>query len=173
MTATFDFDHASITWEHRIWSRTSFMSDNFGIALYGEKGTMMLDDKGWRVIDAAVRPAVGASAVGLGASLQGTTPFSIMAALKTGQAAASDKSSGMEEAHLRNFLACIRDRKRPNADIEDGHKSTRLCHLGNIAYRVGRVLRFDAATETLLDDPEANKLLGRSYRQPFVLPEKV
>jgi len=86
---------------------------------------------------------------------------------------ASDKAAGSDRSHYRNFLDCVKDGKRPNADIEEGHKSTRLCHLGNIAYRVGRTLRFDAATETFKDDREANALLARSYRKPFVLPEKV
>ncbi len=86
---------------------------------------------------------------------------------------ASDKASEFEQAHKRNFLDCIKSGKRPNADIEEGHKSTRLCHLGNIAYRVGRVVRFDAATETIKDDPEANGLLGRTYRKGFVLPDKL
>src|SRR5262249_29900883 len=80
---------------------------------------------------------------------------------------ASYKSSEIERPHLRNFIDCVKDRKRPNADIEEGHKSTRLCHLGNIAYRVRRTLRFDTQTETLLDDPGANRLLGRTYRKPF------
>ena len=75
--------------------------------------------------------------------------------------------------HKRNFLDRIKDGKRPNADIEEGHKSTRLCHLGNIAYRVGRALKFDAATETIEGDAEANGLLARTYRKGFVLPEKV
>ncbi|MGP0003213.1 MAG: hypothetical protein ACLPKW_36515 [Acetobacteraceae bacterium] len=57
--------------------------------------------------------------------------------------------------------------------MEEGHKSTRLCHLGNIAQRVGRSLHFDAVTETIHDDAEANALLGRSYRKGFVVPEKV
>ena len=86
---------------------------------------------------------------------------------------ASDKASDFEQQHKRNFLDCIKDHKRPNADIEEGHKSTRLCHLGNIAYRVGRVLRFDASTETIADDAEANGLLSRTYRKGFVLPEKL
>ena len=72
--------------------------------------------------------------------------------------------------HVRNFLDCIRDGKTPNADVEEGHKSTRLCHLGNIAYRTGRTLNFDAATETFKDDPAANKLLGREYSKGFELP---
>jgi hypothetical protein len=63
--------------------------------------------------------------------------------------------------------------KSTNADIEEGHKSTRLCHLGNIAFRTGRAIRFDEKIETCIDDPEANRLLGRSYRKPFVVPESV
>jgi predicted dehydrogenase len=72
--------------------------------------------------------------------------------------------------HARNFLECIRDGKTPNADIEIGHKSTRLCHLGNIAFRTGRTLYFDAATETFQDDAAANKLLAREFRKGFELP---
>jgi len=80
--------------------------------------------------------------------------------------------------HQRNFIDCIKNSSgttvsRPNADIEEGHKSTRMCHLGNIAYRTGRALRFDAQTETCLADAEANRSLGRSYREPFVVPNKV
>lgn len=63
--------------------------------------------------------------------------------------------------------------RRPNADIEEGHKSTRLCHLGNTAFRTGRAAQFDARTETCLDDAEANRLLGRSYRGPFAVPKAV
>ena len=87
--------------------------------------------------------------------------------------AASDKAADVEAAHKRDFLDRIKDGKRPNADIEEGHKSTRLCHLGNIAYRVGRALKFDAATETIEGDAEANGMLARGYRKGFVLPEKV
>jgi predicted dehydrogenase len=84
----------------------------------------------------------------------------------------SDKAAEIEMPHLRNFLTCVKDpTQRPNADIEEGHKSTRLCHLGNIALRVGRTLQFDAKTETIKDDAEANQLLGRTYRKPFELPE--
>jgi predicted dehydrogenase len=91
----------------------------------------------------------------------------------TGGEEASDKGGYAEKEHLRNFLDCIRSGNRPNADIEEGHKSTRLCHLGNIAYRTGHTLHFDAATETICDDPAATKLLGRTYRKPFVFPETV
>ena len=52
-------------------------------------------------------------------------------------------------AHHRNFFDCIRDGGRPAADIEIGHLSSSLCHLGNIATRVGRTLNFDPKTETI------------------------
>ena len=138
--AVFDFPGTTVIWEHRIWSKTGVQGEPFGVILYGEKGTLVFDRKGWHVED-------------------GVT--------------ASDQSSDSQGAHLRNFLDSIRAHKRPSADIEEGHKSTRLCHLGNIAYRVGRRLTFDASTETLRDDPAANQLLGRTYRAPFVVPERV
>jgi predicted dehydrogenase len=86
---------------------------------------------------------------------------------------AAEKATPFEQEHKRNFLDCIRDGKRPAADIEVGHKSTRLCHLGNIAYRLGRTLKFDSTTETIPGDAEASKAMCRTYRKGFVLPEKV
>jgi predicted dehydrogenase len=76
-------------------------------------------------------------------------------------------------AHFANFLECVRTRQAPNAEIEVGHLSTRLCHLGNIAQRVGRKLTFDAATETFLGDAEANALLSREYSRRFEMPSQV
>lgn len=76
--------------------------------------------------------------------------------------------------HMENFIDCVRSRKRPNADIEEGHLSTLLCHLGNIAHRVGnRRLVFDSATESFVNDAEANRLVKRAYRAPWVVPDKV
>ena len=67
-------------------------------------------------------------------------------------------------AHHQNFIDCIRSGKRPNADIAEGHLSASLAHLGNIACRVGRTLRLDPTTERIIDDPQADVLLKRSYR---------
>jgi predicted dehydrogenase len=78
------------------------------------------------------------------------------------------------QRHFENFIDCVRSRKAAdlNATIEEGHLSTTLCHLGNIAYRVGRSVKFDGATERFVGDEEADKLLGRTYRAPFLLPDK-
>ena len=73
--------------------------------------------------------------------------------------------SGPEDAHQRDFLDAIKaGNRRPNADIEIGHLSSALCHLGNIVARTGRAVRFDPRTEQIVDDPHARGLLHRQYR---------
>jgi predicted dehydrogenase len=82
---------------------------------------------------------------------------------------------GPEVSHFQNFIDCVRSRRREDLACEmlEGHLSTALCHLANIAFRTGRKLTFDPATETFPGDAEANALLGRKYREPYVLPERV
>lgn len=77
--------------------------------------------------------------------------------------------------HIENFLQCVRSGARPNADVEHGHQSVLLCHLANIAWRMGNTkLVFDAATESFPATPEANRFLKRpSYRAPWIIPESV
>jgi predicted dehydrogenase len=67
-------------------------------------------------------------------------------------------------AHARNFLDCVKSRRKPNADVEEGHLSAVMCHLGNISTRLGRTLRWDAEKERIAGDPEANQWLERQYR---------
>jgi predicted dehydrogenase len=146
IAVTFDFPACCVTWEHRVWSKGT----GGGAVIYGENGTLVLDREGWHVEK------------GIEASDKG-----------------DEKDRSVEHSiHQRNFIDCIKASSgttvtRPNADIEEGHKSTRLCHLGNLAYRTGRALRFDARSEICLDDAEANRLLGRSYRTPFEVPAHV
>ncbi|MCL5099254.1 MAG: Gfo/Idh/MocA family oxidoreductase [Candidatus Omnitrophica bacterium] len=80
-------------------------------------------------------------------------------------------SQGMDLQHKRNFLDCVRSRRRPNADVELGHLGTIPSHLGNIAYRCGGRIIWDGEHETIPDNPQAEALLGRTYREPWVLPE--
>jgi predicted dehydrogenase len=76
--------------------------------------------------------------------------------------------------HLDNFFECIESRARPNGDIEEIHRSTLLSQMGNISYRLGgRKLSFDAVTETFPGESDANGLLKRTYREPYVVPESV
>ncbi len=77
--------------------------------------------------------------------------------------------------HYANFVKAVRSRKTSdqNGPVETAHLSSGLAHLGNIAYRLNRVLNFDPKTEKFVGDAEANKYLTRQYRKPYVVPEKV
>lgn len=71
--------------------------------------------------------------------------------------------------HTANFIECVRSRKTPNADIEVGHRGTSIALLGNIAYRSGLKLHWDAAKETFQGAPAASAMLGRKARKPWDL----
>jgi predicted dehydrogenase len=77
--------------------------------------------------------------------------------------------------HFANFVKAVkaRDHKLLNADIEEGHLSSAYCHLGNIAYRLGRKLHINPSTESFINDSEADTHLTREYRAPFIVPTKV
>jgi predicted dehydrogenase len=79
-----------------------------------------------------------------------------------------------DREHIENFIHSVRTRSTPNADIEEGHRSTLMCQLANISYRLGgRKLLLDPTTERLIGDDEANGMLKREYRAPWKVPEKV
>jgi predicted dehydrogenase len=84
----------------------------------------------------------------------------------------SGKSSG---DHYANFIECVRSRRTENihSPIQEAHISTTLVHLANASYRLGRTLNFDPATEQVIGDDEANRMLRGSYRAPYVVPEEI
>lgn len=144
-TVVFEYEGCQILYEMRLWAgyRMPGHATDNDNVFYGEKGMLRLDGTGWRV------------------TYEGNQP--------------GEKSDGSErdQAHLRNFLDCMRTRKRPNADIEEAHLSSLLAHLGNISCRVGRKIRFNPEKEAILGDPEAGKYLRREYRAPFRLENNV
>jgi predicted dehydrogenase len=81
----------------------------------------------------------------------------------------------MDTDHFRNWLAAVRSRRIGDltAEIEDGHWSSALCHLANIAQRTKRTVSFDPNKECFIGDEEANRLLSREYRAPFVVPKQL
>lgn len=120
------------------------------IEIYGSEGLMIVGRHGcgWQVYD---RPKSRLPVV----REEGNGPFP-------------------DEEHHENFVQSVRNRQRPNADIEEGHRSTLMCQLANISLRLGgRKLVLDAATETLVDDSEACSMLRREYRAPWVIPDHV
>lgn len=73
------------------------------------------------------------------------------------------------ENHYRNFIDCVISRKEPIAPCEAAHRSITICHLGNIAMKLGRDLQWDPDREQIIGDHEANRMLSRPYRDPWKL----
>jgi predicted dehydrogenase len=71
--------------------------------------------------------------------------------------------------HHRNWEECVKSRELPITDVEIGHRTATICHLGNIALRLGRRIQWDPASEKIVNDDEASKMLERPYRDPWKL----
>jgi hypothetical protein len=69
--------------------------------------------------------------------------------------------------HIRDFLDCVRSREKPICDVEIGHRSATVCHLGNIVARLGRPVQWDPAAERFVGDDEAQQMTDREYREPW------
>lgn len=80
---------------------------------------------------------------------------------------------GVSDDHMKNWLDCIKTRKRPAADIEIGHRSATVCHLGNITREIGGRLQWDPKAERFTNSEAANQLLTREHRKPWTLPSTV
>ena len=81
-----------------------------------------------------------------------------------------DKTGNAREQlrlHVRNFLDCVKSRQQPVSDLESSHQVASACHLANLSLKLGRKLRWDAEKELIVDDPEANRSLLRTYRAPW------
>ena len=145
MVVTWEYDNLLYVFEQRDFTPYRMQGhhqDNDNI-FFGDEGYMMIDRDGYRVFHTRGEP---------GRSFQ--QPWAESA------------------SHYQNFIECIKTRQQDNlrADIEEGHYSAVLCHLGNAAYRTGRRLEFDAAKETFLNDHSACEFLSREYRKGYELP---
>ena len=87
----------------------------------------------------------------------------------------SRSEDGELELHVANWIDAVRarDKSIQNGPVETGHLSSSLAHLGNISYRLGRQLDFDPVAERFIGCTDANEMLTRTYRPPFVMPEKI
>jgi predicted dehydrogenase len=134
-TATYDFGDKFIVWEGRSCQPRGLEGSGFGISFEGDAGTIVIDGNGYKQYDA-----------------KGKESHKVI-------------ENAPDRPHFQNFIDCIHSGSRPNADIEEGHRSTLLCHLGNIAWRVGRTINLDPATHRIIDDKEADALWTREYRK--------
>jgi len=144
LMVTYDYPeaHCVLTYELRIWTPYPLHEESEGAAVCGDNGSVVIGNRRWRAFD------------------------------RKGERIRESRGDDNTAGHVRNFLECVRNRRKPNADLETvGHPSSMLCHLGNAAWRAGRTLRFDPQTCTFGGDTEANRWLTRpEYRQPWVLP---
>ncbi len=135
--ASFEFENrCRITWEGLSCNGYLPGVPAFSAIFYGEKGSLTLFDGGYTLQDRGGKEIKKAGSKG-----------------------------GGDSVHQTNFLNAIRGTVTLNSPIVEGHKSTLLCHLGNIAHRTGRTLRCDPTNGHILDDPEAMKLWTREYEK--------
>ena len=141
----YDFGGFVVTWSVREMNAASKVNFEF----HGTKGTLALSRSGFQVT----------------AEKWGREKRKALAE------EGSEPGSEQSDAHVRDFLDCVKNRRRPNADVEEGHLSAVMCHLGNIATRLGRSLRWDQEKEEIIGDREANQWLSKPYRKPWKLED--
>ncbi len=139
MAATFDFGDKGIVFDSQSCAPRGFEGSSVGVNFYGEKGCMAVAGNACTIYDLnnKVVREIKAERGGL---------------------------FGYDSAHFNNFLEGIREGKELRSEIEEGQKSTILCHLGNIAWRTGHTVNFDPEKRKILGDEAAEALVSRAYR---------
>jgi predicted dehydrogenase len=146
----YQFKDCVVSWSTREVSE----GEGAGLVFYGTKGTLNLARAGYKITPE---------------TWTGQDPADPKKKWAAATEAREVKGANLDEQHVRNFLDCVKSRQRPNADVEEGHLSAVMCHLGNLSTRLGRSLTWDSVKERVTNDDEANKLLTASYRKPWVL----
>jgi len=160
-TATFDYGDLNVVWQHRTWGDAPDQKCPWGATFYGEKGTLKANVFGYDFIPSTDQEKPVHRDVAYEYELY------------PGDRTEKDLERHVAPAirrHMQDLLAAIAKRGRPVADIEEGHISTASCILANIAMQLGRTLTWDAKQQRVTGDDEANALLQRPYRQPWVHP---
>jgi predicted dehydrogenase len=160
-TATFDYGNLQMVWEHRTWGQEPDPKYPWGATIYGDKGTLKLSVYSYDFIP-----------------MGGGTPVHKDVTYEFEQYPEDRTEKDLERhvapavrGHMKDLLSCIESRGKPVADIEQGHISTATCILANLSQKLGRTLSWDAEKQQVVGDDEANGLLRRPYREPWVHPE--
>jgi predicted dehydrogenase len=159
-TATFDFGDLPVVWEHRTWGESADPNYPWGATIYGDKGTLKASVMGYDF-----------TPMGGGTPIHQDVKYEL-------KEYPEDKTENELErhvapairGHMKDLLATIASRGRPVADIEEGYISTTSCILANLALQLGRTLTWDPQAGKVVADDEANRLLTRPYRGPWVHP---
>lgn len=160
-TATFDFGDLPIVWTHRTWGSAPDSDYPWAAFIYGENGTLKADVHKYEFIPRGRG----------GEKLEGKALY------EYDKYPEDETEKGLERhvasamrAHWRNFLEAIESRGKPVSDIEQGYITAASCILANLSCRLNRSLTWDAEKGRVVGDDEANVLLARAYRQPWVHP---
>ena len=146
LSVQFDFDEFPLTWRHRLWGAQEIdPAYNNGIFVYCADQTVFVTDSRWEI-----HP-----------KKKGEQKQVMQARMKGNE---------MSEAHMRDFLEAVREKRQPACPIEEGWKSTATVQLGMVAYDVKRAIQFDAAAAAIPGDAKAHALLKREYRKPWQHP---
>jgi predicted dehydrogenase len=159
--ATFEFDEFPVVWEHRTWGRSADRQYPWGATIYGDQGTLKLSVNSFDYLPQGQGSAVHRDVV------MELDKYPVDKTEKDLEQHVAPAIRG----HMVDFLRCIETRGKPVADIEQGHISTASCILANISMQLGRTLAWDASRHQVVGDNDANKLLRRPYRKPWVHPE--
>jgi len=157
--ATFDFGDLQITWNHRHWGAPPDPKYVWGATLYGDRGTLKASVFSYDFVPMNGQPVHKDVTYELDKYPEDNTEPQI-----------EKHVAPAIRYHMLDFLAAIDKRSRPVADIEQGHISSACCILGNMAMKLGRTLEWDAAAGRIVGDDEANRMLRRPYRAPWVHP---
>jgi len=160
-TAAFDFGDLPIVWTHRTWGTAPDPDYPWAAFIYGEKGTLKADVHRYDFIPQ-----------GQGERLQGKALYEYdkFPEDETERDLERHVASAMRR-HWRNFLDMVDTRGRPVSDVEQGYITAASCILANMACKLGRTLVWDPDKGQVVGDDEANKLLARPYRSPWVHPD--
>jgi predicted dehydrogenase len=160
-TATFDYPDLRIVWQHRTWGTAPDPDYPWSATFYGDKGTLKASVFGYDFI-----PEGGGKRV----HRDVTYELEQYPEDKTEKDLEKHCAPAIRH-HMMDFLAAIDKRSKPVADIEQGYISTASCILANLSMQLGRTLTWDAKAQRVVGDEEANRLLRRPYRSPWVHPE--
>jgi predicted dehydrogenase len=160
-TAIFDFPEFPVIWEHRTYGHPPDPKYPWGLTIYGDKGTLKASVMSYDYIpmDQKEQPI----------HKDVTYEFEQYPVDRTEKDLERHVAPAIR-GHMKDLLRAIENRSRPVADIEQGHISTASCILANHSMKLGRSLTWDAQKQRVVGDEEANKLLKREYRKPWVHP---
>ena len=161
-TATFEFPELNVVWTHRTWGAAPDPDYPWAAIFYGDKGVLKASVMGYEFIPQGQKKAT--------MSGKPLYEYEKYPEDKTEKDLEQHVASAIR-AHMKDFLVAIQKRSRPVADIEQGTLSSIASILANISMQVGRSLTVDYEKGQIVGDDEANKLLRRPYRAPWVHPE--